>query len=255
MARIIAVANQKGGVGKTTTAISVGAGLSRLGSRVLLVDMDPQGTLSVALGMNVGAMERTVYDVLRDMDLAMEEVVVPTAIGCDVAPSNIDLVGAEVELIAEPGREYILKSKLTPLAEKYDYVLIDCPPSLGLLTLNALTAAREILIPVQSQYLALRGMELLLQTIAKVRARLNPEIEILGILPTFYDRRTRHAREVVAELEHRYGNHLIKVNIPTTIKFADATTAGESILTFSKSSPAAMAYGELVREVHNAKTS
>jgi len=251
MARVIAIANQKGGVGKTTTTISLGAGLRDLGDRVLLVDMDPQGALSIALG--VDEVAQSMYDVLRDPSLAVKDVVIPTAIGCDLAPSNIHLAGAEVELINEPGREFILKTKLAAVAGRYDYILGDCPPSLGLLTLNAITAADEVLIPVQSQYLAFRGMELLLATIDKVKARVNPGLEILGILATFYNGRTRHAREVVEQLREHHGQRVFTIAIPATIKFADTTTAGESILTFSKSSPAAAAYRELAREVHDAK--
>ncbi|GAG34092.1 unnamed protein product, partial [marine sediment metagenome] len=160
MARVIAIANQKGGVGKTTTAISLGAALSELGARVLLVDMDSQGTLSIALGVH--GIDKTVYDVLRDLELSMEDILVPTVTKCDLAPSNIHLAGAEVELINEPGREFILKAKLASLQRLYDYILLDCPPSLGVLTLNALTAADEVLIPVQAHYLAFRGMQLLL---------------------------------------------------------------------------------------------
>ncbi|MDY6893217.1 MAG: AAA family ATPase [Chloroflexota bacterium] len=252
MARIIAIANQKGGVGKTTTTISLGAALSELGARVLLVDMDSQGTLSVALG--VDGFQRTVYDVLRDTELEIEDVIIPTDANCDLVPSNIHLAGAEVELLNEPGREFILKSKLSPVEKRYDYILLDCPPSLGVLTLNAFTAANEILIPVQSHYLAFRGMLLLLNTITKVKDRLNPSLEITGILPTFYDRRTRHSQEVGEQLREHYGEKVIDIPIPATIKFADTTTAGESILTFSSSSPAAAAYRKLAREVHNGKT-
>lgn len=252
MARVIAIANQKGGVGKTTTTISLGAGLGELGTSVLLIDMDSQGALSIALG--TPSVDRTMYDVLRDTDLPIEDILIETATGCDLAPSNIHLAGAEVELINEPGREFILKDKLAAVDKRYDYILIDCPPSLGLLTLNAITAATDILIPVQSQYLAFRGMESLLATIAKVKARLNPNLEILGILSTFYDKRTRHAREVMEQLKQHHGAKVIDIPIPATIKFADTTTAGESILTFRSSSPAAAAYRKLAREVHNAKT-
>jgi len=251
MARVIAIANQKGGVGKTTTTISLGAALGELGARVLLVDIDAQGTLSIALG--VQELDKTMYDVLRDGDLGIEGVLVPAVAGCDLAPSNMHLAGAEVELINEPGREFILKSKLEPVADRYDYILLDCPPSLGVLTLNAFTAAGEVLIPVQAHYLAFRGMQLLLTTISKVKGRLNPGLEVMGILPTFYDKRTRHSQEVEEQLRERYGEKVINIPIPSTIKFADTKTAGESILTFSSASPAAAAYRKLAREVHNGK--
>ncbi|HEX77236.1 MAG TPA: ParA family protein [Dehalococcoidia bacterium] len=251
MARTIAVANQKGGVGKTTTVVSLGAGLAELGARVLLVDMDPQGALSLALGVRLAEMRATMYDVLREEKTPITDILLPTPIGCDLAPSNINLAGAELELVSEPGREFVLKSKLSPVTARYDYVLIDCPPSLGLLTLNALTAASEVLIPVQSQYLALRGMELLLATIAKVKDRLNPGLGVLGMLPTFFDGRTRHAREVVEELRRLYGEMVVGITVPTTIKFADTSTAAESILSFSSSSPGAQAYRQLAKEVRD----
>ncbi|MBE0479724.1 MAG: ParA family protein [Dehalococcoidia bacterium] len=253
MARVIAIANQKGGVGKTTTTISLGAALSELGARVLLIDMDSQGTLSVALGIH--GVEKTIYDVLRDLEMPLEDVLVRTVTNCDLAPSNIHLAGAEVELLNEPGREFILKGKLASVDRVYDYVLLDCPPSLGLMTLNAFTAARQILIPVQAHFLAFRGMQLLLTTISKVKIRLNPGLEVLGILPTFYDARTRHSREVVEQLKEHYGEKVIEIPIPSTIKFADTTTAGESILTFSSASAAAASYRKLAREVHNGQTS
>ncbi|MEE8372385.1 MAG: ParA family protein [Dehalococcoidia bacterium] len=252
MTKVIAIANQKGGVGKTTTTISLGAALAELGANVLLVDMDSQGTLSVALGVN--STNGTMYDVLRDMDIAIENVLLATATNCQLAPSDVHLAGAEVELINEPGREFILRTKLGAVEHRFDYALIDCPPSLGVLTLNAFTAANQIMIPVQCQYLAFRGMQMLLTTIAKVKTRLNPGLEILGILPTFYDKRTRHSREVMQQLKEYYGEKVIDIPIPATIKFADTTTAGESILTYSNASPAAAAYRKLAKEVHNGKT-
>jgi chromosome partitioning protein len=251
MARVIAIANQKGGVGKTTTAISLGAALRELDVRVLLVDMDSQGTLSIALG--VKGLKRTIYDVLRDVETGIEDVLISTDTKCDLAPSNIHLAGAEVELIHEPGREFILKGKLDSVDKNYDFILLDCPPSLGVLTLNAFTAAREVLIPVQAHYLAFRGMQQLLTTISKVKERLNPSLEIMGILPTFYDKRTRHSREVAEQLREHYGEKVIDIPIPSTIKFADTTTAGQSILTYSSSSNAANAYRKLAREVLNGK--
>lgn len=252
MTKLIAIANQKGGVGKTTTTISLGAALSELGTRVLLVDMDSQGTLSIALGVH--NVNGTMYDILRDTDMHIENILLPTATNCDLAPSNIHLAGAEVELINEPGREFILKSKLAMVEDRYEYILLDCPPSLGMLTLNSFTAATDILIPVQAHYLAFRGMQMLLTTISKVKTRLNPDLDIMGILPTFYDRRTRHSQEVLYQLREFYGDKVINIPIPSTIKFADTTTAGESILTYSSSSPAANAYRRLAREVHNGKT-
>ena len=251
MARVIAIANQKGGVGKTTTAISLGAALREQGARVMLVDMDSQGTLSIALGIH--GIKRTMYDVLRDVELGIEEILVTTQTKCELAPSNIHLAGAEVELLNEPGREFILKGKLASVDKSYDFILLDCPPSLGVLTLNAFTAANEVLIPVQAHYLAFRGMQQLLNTISKVKGRLNPDLEVMGILPTFYDRRTRHSKEVAEQLREHYGDTVIDIPIPATIKFADTTTAGESILTFAGSSAAADAYRRLAKEVLNGK--
>jgi len=251
MARVIAIANQKGGVGKTTTTISLGAALRELGSRVLLVDMDSQGTLSIALGVH--GIKKTIYDVLRDVELGIEDILVTTDTKCELAPSNIHLTGAEVELLNEPGREFILKGKLASVDKMYDFILLDCPPSLGVLTLNAFTAAGEVLIPVQAHYLAFRGMQQLLNTISKVKVRLNPALEVMGILPTFYDKRTRHSREVADQLREHYGEKVIDIPIPATIKFADTTTAGESILTYSSRSTAANAYRQLARKVLNGK--
>src|SRR5579883_3280279 len=195
--RIYALAQQKGGVGKTTTAINLGAALAEAGRRVLLVDSDPQGALSAGLGLDPLALKETLYDALRSPRVALDSVIVRAASGCDIAPANIDLAASEIELVSEPGREQILKGKLAMITDRYDYVLIDCPPSLSLLTLNALTAASGVIIPVQTQYFALRGMDLLLNTVEKVRSRLNPELKIVGILPTMYDARTTHSREVL----------------------------------------------------------
>jgi chromosome partitioning protein len=185
----------------------------------------------------------------------MTHVILHTAVGCDVVPANIDLAAAEIELVSQPGREYCLQEKLTPVLGLYDYVLIDCPPSLGLLTLNALSAASSVIIPVQTQYFALRGMDLLFQTIEKVQARINRTLQIMGILPTLYDGRTTHAREVIEELRRVYPKLMLDTVIPTTVKLADSTMAGESILTFTPHSPAADAYRALAREVeHRGKT-
>jgi chromosome partitioning protein len=237
-ARIYAVAQQKGGVGKTTTVINLGAALVECGSRVLAIDLDPQGALTAGVGENPPAISRTIYDVLRDSAIKAEEVIVKTASGIDLAPSNIDLAAAEIELTNEPGRERILAEKLAPLETAYDFVLIDCPPSLGLLTLNALTAATDVLIPVQTQYFALRGLDLLFGTIQKVKSRINPRLEIRGILPTMVDSRTVHSREALEELRSTYGRQVCKIVIPHTIKIADAQVAAQPIHRFAPSSPA-----------------
>lgn len=247
--RIYALAQQKGGVGKTTTTINLGAALAEAGRRVLLVDLDPQGALSAGLGFDPLALSQTIYDVLRNPVQPLVGIITKTNAGCDLAPANIDLAASDIELVSEPGREQVLREKLAPVAVSYDYILIDCPPSLSLLTLNALTAAHAVIIPVQTQYFALRGMELLINTINKVTARLNPQLEILGILPTLYDARTTHSREVLEELRETYKQLVFQTVIPLTVKLADSTMAGESILSFNNQSSASVAYRALAAEV------
>lgn len=249
MARVIAFAQQKGGVGKTTSAINLAAALMEQGRRVLLIDLDPQGALSAGVGLNPDSLEQTIYDVLRQASLPLADVVQVTEDGFHLAPANIDLAAAEIELVSEPGREYFLKEKLRPILGEYDYVLIDCQPSLGLLTLNALSAADGAILPVQTEYFALRGMELLFGTIRKVQARINPTLKVVGILPTMFDARTVHAREVLEELRQRYPELLLKTCVPKTVKLPDSTIAGQSILKFQPTSAAAEAYRELAREV------
>ncbi len=249
-ARIYAVAQQKGGVGKTTTVINLGAALVESGRRVLVVDLDPQGALTAGVGENPPALSSTIYDVLRNSAICIRTVILKTSSGMELAPANIDLAAAEIELTNEPGRERILAEKLGPVTgDDFDFVLIDCPPSLGLLTLNALTAATDVLIPVQTQYFALRGLDLLFGTIQKVKSRINPGLEIRGILPTMVDTRTIHSREVLEELRNTYGPQVCKTVIPQTIKIADAQVAAQSIHRFAPTSPAATAYRELAREV------
>jgi chromosome partitioning protein len=249
VARIYAIAQQKGGVGKTTTVINLGAALAEAGKRVLVVDLDPQGALTAGVGENPPAIEQTIYDVLRNGNVRIVTVIRRTLLEVDIVPANIDLAAAEIELASEPGRERILTEKLAPIAGRYDFILIDCPPSLGLLTLNALTAATDVLIPVQAQYFALRGLDLLFTTIQKVKARINPALEICGILPTMVDLRTNHAREVMDELRKTYARQVCQTVIPHTIKFADAQVAAQSIHQFAPASPASEAYRELAREV------
>lgn len=248
MGAIYALAQQKGGVGKTTTCINLGASLVERGRKVLLADLDPQGALSAGLGVDPLALNETIYDALRNSRFDLARVLRSTAAGCDLIPANIDLSAAEIELVSEPGREKILSAKLAPMAAQYDYVLIDCPPSLGLLTLNALSAASRVIVPVQCQYFALRGMDLLFQTIEKVQARINPALQVAGILPTMLNR-TTHAGEVLDELRESYKSQVFKTVIPQTVKLADSAMAGQSISSFSPDSPAAAAYRELAAEV------
>ena len=250
MGTIISIANQKGGVGKTTTTISLGAALAELGQRVLLVDFDPQGALSVGLGINSMELDATVYNLVLDRSTIFDDVVVKTGIdGVELLPANIDLSAAEVVLVSEVAREQALKRTLTEVKQGYDYILIDCPPSLGLLTINALTASDTVIIPLECEFFALRGMALLVDTIQKVVDRLNPELEIQGIVPTMFDGRTLHSREVLARVREAFGDRLFSSTIPRTVRFAEAPVVGEPILTYAGDSKGAAAYRSLAREV------
>ncbi len=249
-ARVISMCNQKGGVGKTTTTINLGASLAELGRKVLLVDFDPQGSLSVGLGLNPHEMDLTVYNLLMDREVGLDEVVVPSGIaGMDLLPSNIDLSAAEVQLVHEVAREQTLQRVLAPALEHYDVVLIDCQPSLGLLTVNALTASDGVIVPLECEYFALRGVALLKTTIDKVRERLNPKLEIDGVLGTMFDGRTLHSREVMERLVSAWGDKVFHTVIRRTVKFSDATVAGEPITSYASSSTGADAYRQLAKEV------
>jgi chromosome partitioning protein len=249
-ARVIAMCNQKGGVGKTTTTINLGAALAEYGRKVLLVDFDPQGSLSVGLGLNPHTMDRTVYNLLMQRDITLEEVVVPTQLeGVDLLPSNIDLSAAEVQLVHEVAREQTLQRVLQDAINVYDVVLIDCQPSLGLLTVNALTAADGVIVPLECEYFALRGVALLKNTIDKVKERLNPRLQIDGVLGTMYDGRTLHGREVMQRLVEAWGDDVFHTVIRRTVKFSDSTVAGEPITTYATASPGAEAYRTLAKEV------
>ena len=249
-ARIVAMCNQKGGVGKTTTTINLGASLAEYGRKVLLVDFDPQGSLSVGLGLNPHEIELTIYNLLMQRDVSLEDVVVPTGVpGMDLLPSIIDLSAAEVQLVHEVAREQSLQRVLAPAIEHYDVILIDCQPSLGLLTVNALTASDGVIVPLECEYFALRGVALLKQTIDKVRERLNPKLEIDGVLGTMYDGRTLHGREVMQRLVQAWGDTVFHTVIRRTVKFSDATVAGEPITAYASSSTGADAYRQLAKEV------
>jgi chromosome partitioning protein len=249
-ARILAMCNQKGGVGKTTTTINLGAALAEIGRRVLLVDFDPQGALSVGLGVNPLQLDRTVYNLLMDANINVDDILLKTGVaGLDLLPSNIDLSAAEVQLVGEVAREQTLARALAPIVGDYDIILIDCQPSLGLLTVNALTAAHGVLIPLECEFFALRGVALLIQTIEKVKERLNPQLEVEGILATMYDARTTHGREVLARVVEAFGDTVFHTVINRTVRFPETTVAGEPITTYAPASSGATAYRDLAKEV------
>lgn len=246
MARIIAVANQKGGVAKTTTTLTLAAALGELGRRVLAVDIDPQGALTFSMGVDPDVLEETVNDVLvrrypADKVITTREV--------DLVPSNIDLAGAEAILLAKTGREFALQRALREIEDRYDYVLIDCPPSLGILTINGLTAAHHVLIPLQCEALSHRGVGQLLETLEDIRHFTNPTLEVIGLIPTMYDGRSRHAREVIDDVGSRYGVVVLEPPVKKSIRFAEAAQAGKSILSYASGHPGAEAYRSLARQI------
>ncbi|MEO7803113.1 MAG: ParA family protein [Actinomycetota bacterium] len=247
---VVAMVNQKGGVGKTTSTINLGAALAEQGAKVLLIDLDPQGALSVGLGFRPEEMELTVYNVLLDNSVSVSQARTKTKLdGLDIVMANIDLSVAELQLVSEVAREQVLSRKLAEVRPEYNYILIDCPPSLGLLTVNALTAAQSVIIPLECEYFALRGLALLTDSIAKIQERLNPTLEIKGILATMHDPRTIHSREVLSRVTDAYGDKLFKTSIRKTIRFAEAPVVGESILTYAPDSRGAQEYRDLAKEV------
>jgi chromosome partitioning protein len=249
-ALIIAMCNQKGGVGKTTTTINLGAALAEYERRVLLVDFDPQGSLSVGLGVNPHTLSLSIYNLLMSRDHSIHEVIGETNVpGLDILPSNIDLSAAEIQLVSEVAREQTLIRLLESVRSQYDVILIDCAPSLGLLTINALTAADRVIMPLECEFFALRGIALLTDTIAKVQDRLNQRLEILGILGTMYDPRTLHSREVLERVVEAFGEQVFHTVIRRTVKFPETTVAGEPITTYAPTSPGAEAHRSLAREV------
>jgi chromosome partitioning protein len=246
MARVISFANQKGGVAKTTTTLNLGVAFAEQGLKVLLVDLDPQGNLSMSQGLNPDTIERSMFDVLVHR-LPIGEVIQRTEV--DLAVSSIDLAGAELALSSMIGRERALEKALAPVKENYDYVLIDTPPSLGLLTINALVASSGVIVPVQCEYLSLRGLVQLENTLSMIRENLNPSVEIEGILPTMYDRRTLHSREAVEILQENFGELVFDTKIRKTVRYAEAPVKGTSVLKYDPSGSAAEAYRELAKEV------
>jgi chromosome partitioning protein len=249
-ARVIAVANQKGGVGKTTSTINLGAAIAEYGRRVLLVDFDPQGALSVGLGVQPHQLDVTVYNLLMERDVEADDVILSTSVeGMDLLPSNIDLSAAEVQLVTEVGREQALGRAIKRVLDRYDVVLVDCQPSLGLLTINALACADSVLIPLACEFFSLRGVALLMDTIDKVRDRLNPNLNVLGILATMFDPRTLHTREVQHRVREAFGDLVFRAVINRTVRFPETTVAGEPITSWAPASNGAIAYRLLAREV------
>lgn len=247
MARTIAIANQKGGVGKTTTVINLGVALAQLEQKVLLVDMDPQGTLSAGLGVDANGLDYTIYNALIDPDTKINRIIRPVKPFLDLLPSNNDLAAAEIELIPELRRELTLRRALEPLDSWYDYILIDCPPSLSLLTVNALSASQGVIVPLQCEYFAMRVIRLLLDSINRTKARLNPDLELIGILATMYSTGTIHAREVLEELRAAFGDKVFDIIIYKSIRFAEATVANKSIIEYSGKHKGAHAYRKLAK--------
>ncbi|MEJ7649769.1 MAG: AAA family ATPase [Nakamurella sp.] len=249
-ARVISMCNQKGGVGKTTSTINLGAALAGFGRKVLLVDLDPQGALSAGLGVPSHEMDRTIYNLMLERSTSITDVLVSTKVeNLDLLPANIDLSAAEVQLINEVGREHTLARALRPVLHAYDYVLIDCQPSLGLLTVNALACSDGVIMPVAAEFFSLRGVALLVDTIEKVQERINPDLAVDGVLVTMFDGRTVHARDVVAMLVQRFGDDVYDTVIARTVKFPETTVAGEPITSYAPTSAAADAYRALAREV------
>jgi chromosome partitioning protein len=246
MAKVITFANQKGGVAKTTTTLNLGVALKEMGHRVLVVDLDPQGNLTMSQGMNPDAIERSMFDVLVHR-VPISDVI--HTVEVDIAVASIDLAGAELALSALIGRERALEKALVEVRDRYDFVLIDTPPSLGLLTINAFVAAESVIVPVQCEYLSLRGLVQLENTLAMVRENLNPRVRVEGIVPTMYDRRTLHAREAIEILEEHFGDLVYDTRIRKTVRYAEAPVKGSSVLRYDPSGPAAQAYRDLAKEV------
>lgn len=249
-ATIIAMANQKGGVGKTTSTINLGACLAEAGRKVLLVDLDPQGALTAGLGIRYDDVDVTVYDLMVDNNSTIDQAIHHTTVpDLDVVPANIDLSAAEIQLVNEVGREQTLARALRPVMKEYDFIILDCQPSLGLLTVNALACAHGVIIPMECEYFSLRGLALLTDTVEKVADRLNFDLEILGILVTMFDRRTSHAREVMSRVVEVFDEKVFDTVITRTVRFPETSVAGEPIITWAPTSQGAEQYRALAREV------
>jgi chromosome partitioning protein len=252
--RVIAIANQKGGVGKTTTTVNLGAALAELGFRVLVLDLDPQGNATTGLGLNPRDVEGSVYDVLLN-DVALEDIIEPTSLKhLFVAPATIDLAGAEIELVPVMSRELKLKKAIDQVRDQYELVLIDCPPSLGLLTVNGLAASDDVIVPIQCEYYALEGLGQLLRNVGLVQANLNPALDIRGIILTMYDARTKLADQVVSEVRAYFGPKVYETVVPRTVRLSEAPSFGQPIIVFDSTSRGAKAYRDLAKEVSRGAT-
>lgn len=250
--KILAIINQKGGVGKSTTAINASAALGQLGKNILLVDLDPQGNTTSGLGVEKGTIESCIYDVLLDDETCLTDVVIPKVVeGVDLVPATINLAGAEVELVSEMAREHRLKDALHGVKGQYDYVIVDCPPSLGLLTINALVAADELLIPIQCEFYALEGLTKLIDSMKRVKTRLNPNLDIFGVLLTMYDGRTNLANQVADDVREYFGGKVFETVIPRTVKLSEAPSFGLPITEYDPSGKGAVAYTDLAKEMIN----
>ncbi len=252
-ATVTAIVNQKGGVGKTTTTFNLGVALHRLGRRVLLIDLDPQASLSVSVGLPVAQLTASVYQALLDDSVDPLSIIRPTPSGVEILPATLDLAAAEIELVGVTLRELVLRDVVAKVRPRYDHILIDCPPSLGLLTINALAAADRVLIPLQCEFLATRGLALLLRTLAKVQGRLNRDLRIAGILPTMFDGRTVHANEILAELRANFPGQVFDVVIKESVRVKESPASGLSILDYDGGHDVARAYRQLAAEVDHAR--
>ena len=249
-ATIISMCNQKGGVGKTTSTINMGACLAEYGRKVLLVDLDPQGALSAGLGLTHDDIEDTIYDVMLDSHTSIHSAIQHTGVaGLDLVPANIDLSAAEIQMVNEVGREHTLARALRPVRRDYDFIIIDCQPSLGLLTVNALACFQGVIIPMECEFFSLRGLALLTDTVEKVSDRINFDLEVMGILVTMFDRRTKHAREVMSRVVDYFGDKVFDTVITRTVRFPETSVAGEPITTWAPNSPATQQYRNLAKEV------